>query len=148
MAVIRPPYSYDRATEIYRTSNVRSAKELPRADTRPKPDSAVKADTVRFSQEALERSNSLKQKQKDDPLEAARMVEEEDARLKNSLRVLEMDSDAGIDEIRKAYLHAIQHYHPDKHAYLPPEFRDLAEARTKRLNELYNALMKRKMDDS
>lgn len=84
----------------------------------------------------------LKQRQTKDVLRETQTIREEDSQLEKSLKILEIDRGSSVEEIRKAYLYLIQHYHPDKHAYLPPEFRQLAEITSKRINELYSALLK------
>jgi DnaJ-class molecular chaperone len=48
--------------------------------------------------------------------------------------VLEVDSKAGPDEIRRAYLRKVQMYHPDRLAGLAPELVQLSESRTLELN--------------
>ncbi|MGV8073950.1 MAG: DnaJ family molecular chaperone [Syntrophobacteraceae bacterium] len=128
-------------------SNCQSSGSSFQSRTLVKQDLSPKSDTVQFSREALDRLAILKQRRIDDPVEPIRNMHEEDNKLEKSLKMLETGSDAGVGEIRRAYLHAIKHYHPDKHAYLPPEFRRLAEVRSKQINELYNNLLRRKMGD-
>jgi DnaJ-class molecular chaperone len=117
-------------------------KLSPRSRSPAKQDLWNKSDTVQFSQEALDRLELLKQRQTKDVLRETQTIREKDSQLEKSLKILEIDRGSSVEEIRKAYLHAIQHYHPDKHAYLPPEFRQLAEITSKRINELYSALLK------
>lgn len=90
----------------------------------------------------------LKQKQAEDRSKRAQTIKERDRELEKSLRILNLDKDASLQEIREAYLHAIQLYHPDRHAHLPPDFRRLAEIRSKQINERYSTVLKLKMDGS
>jgi preprotein translocase subunit Sec63 len=46
------------------------------------------------------------------------------------------------DELRKAYKALIVQYHPDKVAHLAAEFRELAERRTRQINEAYDLAQK------
>jgi hypothetical protein len=48
--------------------------------------------------------------------------------------VLEVDPKAGPDEIRRAYLHKVRMYHPDRLAGLAPELIQLSESRLLELN--------------
>jgi DnaJ-domain-containing protein 1 len=144
MAITRPSQTCAKAIEIYRMCGLQCAQCSPRSRSPAKQDLRNKTDTVRFSQEALDRLELLKQRQTKDVLKEIHTIREEDSKLEKSLKMLEMDREASVEEIRKAYLHAMQHYHPDKHAYLPPEFRQLAEITSKRINELYSTLLKHK----
>jgi DNA-directed RNA polymerase subunit RPC12/RpoP len=49
-----------------------------------------------------------------------------------------------VSEIRKRYYRAVQKYHPDKYVGLPPEFRAVAEKKTRELNEAYACLIRHK----
>jgi preprotein translocase subunit Sec63 len=102
---------------------------------------------VQFSREALERLELLKQQQAKETSQETQTTDEKDSELEDSLQILNLNKNATVQEIRKAYLTAIQYYHPDKHAYLPPEFRQLAEAKSKQINEVYNSLLKIKAGD-
>ena len=48
--------------------------------------------------------------------------------------VLEANPEAGLDEIRRAYLSKVQMYHPDRLAGLAPELVQISERRTRELN--------------
>ena len=48
----------------------------------------------------------------------------------------------GEDELRRAYKALIVQYHPDKVAHLAIEFRELAERRTREINEAYDLAQK------
>jgi DnaJ like chaperone protein len=52
--------------------------------------------------------------------------------------VLDVAPDAPPDEIRAAYLREIAKYHPDRVAAMAPEFRALAEQRSKAVNRAYD----------
>ena len=146
MGVARTSYSCIKVSEIYRKSNCHWAKSSSQARKLVEGDLRGKSEIVQFSQEALDRLRLLQQKQQDDTLQERSIVREEARKLEESMKMLETDSDASVDEIRRAYLHTIKHYHPDKYAHLPLEFRQLAEAKSKHINELYSTLLKRKMD--
>lgn len=49
---------------------------------------------------------------------------------------------ASLDEVKKAYRALITQYHPDKVAHLAPEFKKLAEEKTRELNEAWTLLEK------
>lgn len=137
----------EKAIQTYRTCGFEHAQNAP-SSTVARQDVRNRADNVQISQEALDRLELLKQKQAEDRSKRAQTIREKDRELEKSLRILNLDKDASLQEIREAYLHAIQLYHPDRHAYLPPDFRRLAEMRSKQINELYSTLLKLKMDDA
>jgi len=56
--------------------------------------------------------------------------------------VLGVAPTASKDEIARSYRHKIKQYHPDRVIGLAPEFLDLAEERTKALNEAYANAMR------
>jgi DnaJ-domain-containing protein 1 len=56
--------------------------------------------------------------------------------------VLGLPQGTPLDEARKAFRNLVAQYHPDKVAHLAPEFRVLAEERTRRLNEAWQLLEK------
>jgi len=53
--------------------------------------------------------------------------------------VLGVAKTATEDEVRKAFLGLVVQYHPDKVAHLAPEFRELAENKTRELTAAYEA---------
>ena len=55
--------------------------------------------------------------------------------------VLKVPPTAGAEEVKAAYRRLIAQYHPDKVATLAPEFRALAEEKSKELNAAYDAGM-------
>jgi DnaJ like chaperone protein len=55
--------------------------------------------------------------------------------------VLEVSPSASIDEIKLAYRKKISGYHPDRVASLAQELRELAEERSKAINEAYRIAM-------
>lgn len=55
--------------------------------------------------------------------------------------ILGVKPGAGPDEIRAAYRHAAQAYHPDKVAHLGPELRELAQKKFVEIQEAYHLLM-------
>jgi hypothetical protein len=56
--------------------------------------------------------------------------------------VLGIHKGAAFDEVKKAYRALVTQYHPDKVAHLAPEFKRLAEDRTRELNIAYTMLEK------
>ncbi len=59
---------------------------------------------------------------------------------KSAFEVLGITSTASKEEIKAAYYHMAQQYHPDKVATLAPEFKELAERRMKEINAAYKEL--------
>jgi len=55
--------------------------------------------------------------------------------------VLGLKPGARPDEIRAAYRHAAQSYHPDKVSHLGPELRELAQKKFIEIQKAYNTLM-------
>lgn len=56
--------------------------------------------------------------------------------------ILGLSNDASIDEIKKAYKTLISKYHPDRFANLSVEFQEIAERKSKEINEAYSQLKK------
>ena len=52
-------------------------------------------------------------------------------------RTLDVPESATLDEVSHAYRRKITQYHPDKVASLGPELQELAESKSKQLNEAY-----------
>jgi DnaJ-domain-containing protein 1 len=52
-------------------------------------------------------------------------------------QVLEVPQTATIEEIRVAYRRKIMQYHPDRVEALGPEFKHIAESRTREINRAY-----------
>jgi preprotein translocase subunit Sec63 len=61
--------------------------------------------------------------------------------------VLGLTASASEDELKKAFRALIVQYHPDKVAHLAPEFRDLAEKRTRELTAAYDLAQRRLRGD-
>ena len=68
--------------------------------------------------------------------EAPRRVEPDDI-AHTWYRTLDVAESATLDEVSLAYRKKITQYHPDKVASLGPELRELAESKSKQLNEAY-----------
>jgi len=66
----------------------------------------------------------------------------EGAKASDPWQVLGVAPDAGAATIRAAYQEKIQQYHPDKVAALGPELREIAERRTRQINDAYAKLKK------
>ncbi len=100
------------------------------------PNNPVK-DTVEISNEAKKRfeeflSSVNKQSYSENP--ASRGQPEE------GIAILKLPATATKDQIRKAYRTAMKQYHPDNFAGLSPEFRELAEEKSKQINRAYQKL--------
>ncbi len=60
----------------------------------------------------------------------------------NAYKILEIDSSASIDEIKKAYRTMAKKYHPDRVAHLGKEHQKGAEEKFKQVQEAYEQLQK------
>ena len=102
---------------------------------RSAPDNPLR-DTVQISSEAQEKSkeylSKLNEKSSSEKLSSKPQGK--------SLDILHLSGDATKDQIRKAYLDAIKQYHPDNFAGFGPEFRELAEEKSKQINLAYQKL--------
>ncbi len=58
----------------------------------------------------------------------------------SAYKVLEVDTDAGPDSVKKAYRRMANRYHPDKVSHLGEEFRQVAEEKFKAINEAYQEI--------
>lgn len=58
--------------------------------------------------------------------------------------VLGISKSASAEEARRAYLALVRQVHPDRSSELSPELKRLAEARTKELNQAYDAVVKKR----
>ncbi|MFZ0946049.1 MAG: J domain-containing protein [Syntrophobacteraceae bacterium] len=95
------------------------------------------SDTVQISTEAQEKSRELSAKMKE---QSSSGKPSPKTQAENGIEVLQMSSNVPMDQIRKAYLTAIKQYHPDNFADSPPEFRQLAEEKSKQINLAYKKL--------
>jgi DnaJ-domain-containing protein 1 len=121
---------FARISEAYSTS----------ANTRFRPQSLPSSqlsDTVQISTEAQEKSRELWLKIKE---QYSSEKPSQKTQAENGIEVLQMSPNATMDEIRKAYLTAIKQYHPDNFAGFSPEFRQLAEEKSKQINLAYKKL--------
>jgi len=59
---------------------------------------------------------------------------------KDALRILQLPPDSVLKDLQKAYRESIAQYHPDHVAHLAPEFKWLAEKRSKLINQAYEYL--------
>lgn len=58
-------------------------------------------------------------------------------------RVLGLEGDIGLGDIRKRYLQLTKEYHPDKVLHLGPKLREVAEAEMRKINEAYEYFRKK-----
>ena len=56
--------------------------------------------------------------------------------------VLGVNPDASLPEIKEAYQTLIQKYHPDRVDDMGPELKEIADAKTKEINQAYQELKK------
>ena len=54
--------------------------------------------------------------------------------------ILEIDKNAGVDDIKKAYRKMANKYHPDKVNYLGEDFRKVAKEKFQKVNEAYEKI--------
>lgn len=57
-------------------------------------------------------------------------------------RVLEVDANASVEDIRAAYQRLIREYHPDKVATFGAELRELAERKSREITAAYQEAMR------
>ena len=74
--------------------------------------------------------------------EQHRPVQPPPPRLPNEWEILGVSPSMTTDEIRKAYRQRMHEYHPDRVATLGYELRCLADAKSKRINEAYQIILK------
>ncbi len=74
--------------------------------------------------------------QKDTQSIRSMFVEEVDS----SYKILEIDKNASVDDIKKAYRKMANKYHPDKVSYLGEEFKKVAKEKFQKVNEAYEKL--------
>jgi DnaJ-domain-containing protein 1 len=64
--------------------------------------------------------------------------------LDQAYKILEVNPDAGIVEIKSAYKKKMLEYHPDRVSNLGEEIKNLAEKKTKQINESFITIKKYK----
>ncbi len=124
------PVQFARIAQAYSTSANTCLRPLSLSDNSFK-------DTVQISREAQEKSrefwfNIKGESSSEDPCPQTQAG--------NDTEVLNLSANATMDQIRKAYLATIKQYHPDNFAGSPPEFRQLAEEKSKQINLAYKKL--------
>ncbi len=95
------------------------------------------SDTVQISTEAQEKSREFLSKTQQDPSSEKPSPQ---TQAENGIEVLNLSTNATMDQIRKSYLSAIKQYHPDNFAGFCPEFQKLAEEKSKQINLAYKKL--------
>lgn len=58
--------------------------------------------------------------------------------------ILGVKQDAPIADVKRQYKERLLEYHPDRVQHLGPEIRELAEQRTKEINEAYRAVLQQR----
>jgi hypothetical protein len=130
-----------KVTEIYRANRSRRFKSGLDARGALGGDFLGKSDSVHFSPEALEKARLLKESEEQEAERSLQFQREQDAKLRRSLSVLDLNANADIEEIRSAFHYLIKSYHPDKYIHLPPEFREMAETKSREIIQAYKTLM-------
>jgi DnaJ-domain-containing protein 1 len=136
--------SLARAAQIYKANSSRSI------DARPDQKNSLprgaweeeESDSVHFSHEAMEKARLLQHDKVEENNRRQRLQKEQDEALRKSLELLDSETNAPVEAIKRAYRHLIKHYHPDKYADLPPEFRELAEAKSRQIIQAYKKAYK------
>jgi len=123
-----------RAARIIETYYTRSYT----ASTDPGGNAPSARDSVRISPEALEKFRKLKEDQVGQ--QPQKPPASTQSTLEDTLNLLDLGTTADPAQVRKAYLSAVNKYHPDKFAGLPPEFQKLAEEKTKQITTAYARL--------
>ena len=62
--------------------------------------------------------------------------------LNDAYRILEINSNSDIDSIKTAYKTKIKEYHPDKVQTMGKEIQEIANRKTKEINDAYNLIKK------
>ena len=62
------------------------------------------------------------------------------------LKFFDLSSDCESEDIKKAYRKKISQYHPDKVSHLAPEYKIIAEEKSKEINKNYKILMQWKKE--
>jgi hypothetical protein len=127
-----------RAIETYR--NTYSIRTDLTVKTQAEKNLSRNSDTVQFSQEALDKLRLLINTEWDNHIHREHLRNNQDKQIGRSLEILKLDTNVSKAAIAKAYHYLLQNYHPDKYFHLPPEFRELAEVKTKQIIEAYNKL--------
>ena len=60
--------------------------------------------------------------------------------IEDACRVLQLNRPFTSDQLRAAYRQRMSQYHPDKVSSLAPEFRELAESKSKEINRAFDLL--------
>jgi DnaJ-domain-containing protein 1 len=105
----------------------------------PKPRARI-VDTIQISQEAREKSRLLIQANSEEQVRQGQLRRDQDQAIRKSFEVLEVGVNTPSKDLKKAYYHLMRNYHPDKYSHLPPEFRELAEAKAKQIVAAYRKL--------
>ena len=61
---------------------------------------------------------------------------------RSAYEILGVNPDATLPEIKEAYQTLIQKYHPDRVDDMGPELKEIADAKTKEINQAYQELKK------
>jgi DnaJ like chaperone protein len=124
------PVRFTRITEAY--LNTADAYTRQRRSTTFPVD-----DTVDISAEAQQKS---KEYQSNAGEESSSENSSAESQANTGIDILNLSRTATKEQIRNAYRSAIKQYHPDNFAGLSPEFRELAEEKSKQINLAYKRL--------
>lgn len=126
-----------RVAQIYRANSIAPVDARSYRKNESTPGSSATTDSVHFSREALERAKLLQQGEVEELDRRTTMQQKLDEELRLNLNLLDPDTQAPLEAVKRAYRYLIRHYHPDKYADLPPEFRELADAKSRQIIHAY-----------
>lgn len=128
------------------TSVLKAYTEGSGVGYKARPTSVQVQDTVQISSEGLQKSKAflagLNSETSPEEVASSEEVPSSPPQASVNLEILNLSSNASMDQIHKAYLSAIKQYHPDKFNAYGPEFTKLAEEKSKQINLAYKKLTK------
>ena len=127
------------------TSILNAYVETSRIDYKSRATARQLQDTVDISSEGLQKSkeffaglNTETSSQEDNSSRAGSSNQQAD----DQLEILSLSSNASTDQIHRAFISAIKQYHPDKFNASGPEFKKLAEEKSRQIIQAYEKLTK------
>ena len=145
------------------TSVVNAYVQSSRTDYQVRATSGPISERVRISSEGLQKSReflaqlasqSSSEQTPSSPTPSSQISSQDDTSSKSdrqsggsqqsgdNLEILSLSSSASFDRIHKAYVSAIKQYHPDNFSGFSPEFKQLAEEKSKQIISAYERLTK------